>query len=396
MQGPDVERAWRFFQLNWIPIALMGGAFAATLALTDFRIGLAGIVVTFGFVAVYAGFAYANAHSAKRRDPQVMFCLGSTAQIVLITALMTPLTYVAGALNFPLQDANLLTIDRALGLDWRAYVEYVNERPVLASWLTYGYGMIRWPIFAIPVVLAAVYRFGRLQEFTLAFGIALIVTTIISAFVPAIGVFQQIGLDPSTLPNLHPQAYLDQQRDLGPVRDGHLRELDLLNLAGIVTFPSFHACSAVLYAWALWPVWWVRPVAILANGAMLASTPVDGGHYFIDLFAGIAVALLAIVLARAVKPADRGTERGRTGRREARCYLDRDNAQDGIVRPSTKHPHQAGEPAHQHAGQDQQARAGHLVAAFFRDHRKDHEDRDSADWNRDGHGTASSHPLLAS
>ena len=32
----------------------------------------------------------------------------------------------------------------------------------------------------------------------------------------------------------------------------------------------------------------------------MASTPVDGGHYFIDLFAGIAVAVLAIVAAQAM------------------------------------------------------------------------------------------------
>jgi hypothetical protein len=122
----------------------------------------------------------------------------------------------------------------------------------------------------------------------------------VSALVPAIGVFQQIGVDPAQFANIDPRAYLAQQRDLGPVRDGLLRELDLLNLAGIVTFPSFHACSAVLYAWALWPVWWARPVGIIANGAMLASTPVDGGHYFIDLIAGIAVAIVAIAVARAV------------------------------------------------------------------------------------------------
>ena len=54
---------------------------------------------------------------------------------MLITALMTPLTYVAGAANFPLQDANLLAIDRALGLDWLGYVEFVNDRPLLATWL---------------------------------------------------------------------------------------------------------------------------------------------------------------------------------------------------------------------------------------------------------------------
>jgi hypothetical protein len=296
----DVGTAWRFFQLNWIPIGLMSAALGVSLVLTDFRLGLAGVIFTAGFIAIYTFFAYANARSQTRRDPQVMFALGSTAQLVMITAVMTPLTYVAGAMSFPVQDANLLAIDRALGLDWRAYVEWVNDRPLLATWLSYGYTMIRWPIFAIPVVLAAAYRFQRLQEFTFAFAAALIVTTIVSAFVPAIGVFQQIGLDPATLTNIDPGAYLAQQRDLGPVRDGTLRELDLLNLAGIVTFPSFHACSAVLYAWALWPVRWMRPITLLANGAMMASTPVDGGHYFIDLFAGIAVAIVAIPAARVV------------------------------------------------------------------------------------------------
>jgi membrane-associated phospholipid phosphatase len=160
--------------------------------------------------------------------------------------------------------------------------------------------MIRWPIFAIPVVLAAAYRYQRIQEFTFAFALSLIVTTIVSALVPAIGVYQEIGLDPATLSNLDPRADLDQVRDLAPVRDGTLRYLDLFHLAGIVTFPSFHAASALLYAWALWPVRWIRPIAILANVAMLASTPIDGGHYFIDLVAGLAVAVVAIMVARAV------------------------------------------------------------------------------------------------
>src|SRR2546422_7937645 len=113
-----------------------------------------------------------------------MFVLGSTAQIVLVTVVMSPLTYVAAAANFPLQDANLLAIDRALGFDWPAYVAFVNDHPLLAAWLSYGYTMIRWPIFAIPVVLAAAYRYRRLAEFTFAFAVALIATTILSALVP--------------------------------------------------------------------------------------------------------------------------------------------------------------------------------------------------------------------
>jgi len=296
----EVETAWRFLQVNWILIGGMGVALALSLVLTDFSIELTGLAVAVGYVGLYAGFAHANAASPKRRDPQVMFVLGGTAQIVLITAVMTPLTYVAAAANMPMQDANLLAIDRALGFDWAGYVTYVDTHPALAAWLNYGYTMIRWPIFAIPVVLAAKHRYDRIEEFTFAFGLALIATTIVSGLVPAIGVFQQIGLDPASIKHLNLQPYLDQLRDLPPARAGMLRHLDLLGLGGIVTFPSFHAASAALYAWALWPVKWLRPIVVLAFTAMLAATPINGGHYLIDMIAGLAVAAVAIVAAHMV------------------------------------------------------------------------------------------------
>ena len=160
--------------------------------------------------------------------------------------------------------------------------------------------MIGWPLFAIPVFLAAKRSYQRIEEFTFAFAVTLAVTTIIAALVPAIGVYQEIGLDPGGLKNISPGAYLDQLRDLPPTRAGLLRHLEVLGLSGIVTFPSFHAASAVLYAWALWAVRWMRPVALLANGAMLAATPLNGGHYFVDVIAGMAIAALAIVAARRV------------------------------------------------------------------------------------------------
>jgi hypothetical protein len=306
MSGPapplptDADAAWRFFLVNWIVIGAMGATLAASLLFTNFSIELSGLAVSVAYVGTYAGFAHANAASLARRDPQVMFVLGGTAQLVLITAVMTPLTYVAASTNLPMQDANLYAIDRAFGLDWAAYVGFVDAHPLLAAWLNYGYTMIRWPIFAIPVVLAAKRDYHRIEEFTFAFGMALAVTTILSALVPAIGVYQQIGLDPGSLKNIDPRAYLDQLRDLPPTREGLLRHLELLGLGGIVTFPSFHAASAVLYAWALWPLRWFRPLAIAVNGLMLAATPINGGHYFVDIFAGIAIAVAAIAAARCV------------------------------------------------------------------------------------------------
>jgi hypothetical protein len=54
----------------------------------------------------------------------------------------------------------------------------------------------------------------------------------------------------------------------------------------------------VLYLWAFWAVRWMRPIALLSNGAMMLAPPIGGAHYFVDVFAGIAVAVLAIAAAR--------------------------------------------------------------------------------------------------
>jgi PAP2 superfamily len=296
--SPDT--AWRFFLFNWIVVGTMTATLVVAAPVFNFSIGFVGIAVAVGYVGIYAYFAHANARSPKRRDPQVMFVLGATAQLVLITAVMAPMTYVAAAIDLPMQDATLLAMDRALGLDWAAYVKFVDAHPTLASWLNVGYAMIGWPLFAIPVFLAAKRSYQRIEEFTFAFAVALAATTIISALVPAVGVYQEIGLDPGALKSIDPGAYLDQLRDLPPTRAGVLRHLELLGLGGIVTFPSFHAAAAVLYTWALWVVRWMRPVALLANGAMLAATPLNGGHYFVDVIAGMAIAALAIVAAHYV------------------------------------------------------------------------------------------------
>jgi hypothetical protein len=301
MWAGELAAAWRLFLFNWLVLGVLGGAFFAALALTDFSLGYGSpFLIGYGFVAVYAGFSWYNALAQHRRDPQVVFVLGGIAQIVLITLLMAPFTYIAAAANFPMQDAALLAIDQALGLDWLGYVKFVNDRPLLALWLDFGYMMITWPLFITPVVLAAARQYRRLQEFTLAFAIALAATTAVSTAVPAIGVFQQLGVSVTDFPNLSAGAYLGQLRDLPLVRDGSLRVLNLDALSGIITFPSFHAASAVLYAWGLWGAKWFRPIAIVANLSMLAATPITGGHYFGDVLAGIGAAMLAIAAAGAI------------------------------------------------------------------------------------------------
>src|SRR5215216_7303497 len=172
MTGGEAQAAWRLFAINWRLLTLLALVLAVSFAISGFSFGLGGALVSYGFVALYGAFAYYNAKAAHRRDPQVVYVLGCTGQIIFATCILAPLSYVAAAANLPLQDANLHAIDRALGLDWQAYVAFVSARPLLARWLALGYTMIQWPIFFIPVVLAAASRYRRLQDFILAFTLA--------------------------------------------------------------------------------------------------------------------------------------------------------------------------------------------------------------------------------
>jgi hypothetical protein len=105
------------------------------------------------------------------------------------------------------------------------------------------------------------------------------------------------GVLPSDYSNFEPQSYLDTLRDAPLLRDRSLRVLDLFQLGGVVLFLSFHAAAAVLYAWALWPVRWIRWLALLPNAAMLVATPIGGGHFLADVIARIVVAALSIMAA---------------------------------------------------------------------------------------------------
>ena len=69
---------------------------------------------------------------------------------------------------------------------------------------------------------------------------------------------------------------------------------------------SFHAAAAILAIWGFWDVWWLRPPALIVYLGMLLPTPLMGGHYIVDVFAGIGVAVLAIAATGRLRLA-RGT-----------------------------------------------------------------------------------------
>lgn len=286
--------AWRLFNRNWVLLGLLASTLVLCLALTDFSIRVDNHLITLiGLAALFTAVTYCT---FGRVDPRIPFILGALAQLELLSLLMEPLTYIAAATNLPMQDGNLASLDRILGLDWVAYFNFIYNRPALIPYAYLGYAMILWPIFVIPIVLGIVREYRRLQQFILACALTLIATTLIFVAVPALGTYYEYGIAPDPA-IFKAGAYLMQLHDLPLVRDGSLRALNVTQLAGIITFPSFHAAAAILCLWAIWCIWWLRPWALIANIGMLLVTPMVGGHYFVDVFARVGLAILAIATA---------------------------------------------------------------------------------------------------
>ncbi|WP_244067829.1 phosphatase PAP2 family protein [Bradyrhizobium sp. Ce-3] len=274
-------------------IAAILVVFLCALLLTDFRLRAGGYLIVAAVAGLYGSFGYYKMRSASN-DPRIYTTLCVVPQIVLVAMLVASLGYIAASANLPMQDANLLAFDRLLGLDFRAYLDFVNDRPVLIGVLARAYNSIWAQLFGLLLLLSLVGQGRRAAELVLAVTIGLIVTTGISTLVPATGVYGALGLLPAEYSQIEPTVYYNTLKELPLVRDGTTRLLDVYELGSVLTFPSFHALSAALYIWACWPIRWLRGVGLIWNTVMLAATPIGGGHYFADVLAGLAVAAVSI------------------------------------------------------------------------------------------------------
>ena len=151
---------------------------------------------------------------------------------------------------------------------------------------------------AVVLLLGFTGRLAWLRVYMLAFVFAALVTIGLSALAPAEGVWLHDGIrnaDPALLPVSHTSWPVF----LG-LRDGSVRALMAMGSEGIITFPSLHAALAVILIAAFWPVKAARWPAAALNTVMLVATPIDGSHYFVDVFAGVAIAVVSLIAARAL------------------------------------------------------------------------------------------------
>lgn len=206
-------------------------------------------------------------------------------------------SYIAIVHSTGWTDAQLARADAMLGFNWLDTYSATVRIPKLEKILQFFYFTCFYTPFVVFALLSVTNSYDRLYRFHIGYGLSLALTTFIFWFFPAEAAFAYfLPKDTEVAGNVaHYSAAI------AGLRDGSLRLIDPFDLAGIISFPSFHATMAIMFAWATWHINWTRIPTSMLNGAMWASAIPIGGHYLVDLIGGTILAFVGIIVARNIR-----------------------------------------------------------------------------------------------
>jgi len=260
------------------------GCYAAGLSLN----GASWIAVPLCALALGIGLTRAPASSAQME--RLFGLIECFLLYTLFSALGALLSYLAMRWSHGFTDALLDRADHAIGFDWLGMHRSLQHRPFANKLLQLAYVSCFIAPLIVLIGLFLTNRIERMYRFVTAYGAALVVTIVIFYFFPARAAFEYYLGKSESLPS----NAVQYGKVIFELRSGSLAPIDLSSLAGIVTFPSFHAAMGVLFIWASWPIRALRQTIVLINIAMIASAVPVGGHYMIDILGGALVALASV------------------------------------------------------------------------------------------------------
>lgn len=238
-----------------------------------------------------AGLLALTAWYYRRRSVDA-FVLPLTAllQITLYTACISVLMYAAGTIGRPFIDDWLVASDRICGVSVAAVKHWTDAHPAVRSVLQWSYNSLLWQTPLLIIVLGFGGERLRLEGFVRQFMLGTLACALVFALWPAQGPFVAYGYEPSPTQSVYLQH-------LAELRDGTRTVISWRGAEGIITFPSFHTCWAILLAWGFQGHRFLRAPGILLNLLVVASTMTTGWHYFADVLGGALTATTVIALS---------------------------------------------------------------------------------------------------
>jgi membrane-associated phospholipid phosphatase len=276
----------------WIFLGVLALVDLLAMIATGFRLAGYGAGAIAAVSASVWGLGYF--YSTIRPDARLAALGFAAAYLIPFTALAAILSYVGTSLDRPLLDAQFARADAALGLDWLAVLSFSDGHPAFGRTLRVAYHSSMLQMVSVFIVLAGTRQLDRLAGFLTLFTATGIITILASIVFPAAGAFV-FHNPPAELRDVVGQAAgIWHLEHFEALRSGAMRTIRPDAIEGLITFPSFHTALAMITAWAFWRTSYLALPVLGINVLVIASTVPVGGHYFVDVFAGAAIAAACI------------------------------------------------------------------------------------------------------
>ncbi len=223
-----------------------------------------------------------------RHDPKIFNVCVSVTIILVFTNAASILSYLVVSTNLPLVDTQLDAIDKLINFNWLEIYNWVRSHPLMHFILKIVYNSLLLQLVASIIFLSFTNRFAVLYQFIFLIILSALITIAISGFFPAAGAWKYYSVSDS--------VDLSMLSHFELLRSGSLKTIDLTKVQGLISIPSYHAALAILLINALRTSPTLFPLVLILNFLMLISIPTEGSHYFIDLLAGVLLAVILLLL----------------------------------------------------------------------------------------------------
>ena len=225
---------------------------------------------------------------AREQAPRLAFFTRSYGTYFFIVVAFAVLSTGIQYTPFNPIDVHLVAWDQWLGFNTPALLAWTASHSTIQRVLEGAYEFLNIEMLLIPLLLPLFQNETRVNRLFAALLIAFLLGTTVYYFFPTM----------SPVAMFHSPYFLAPEHTTYHKFYGiHHYEALTSDGGGLISFPSFHVVWAVILTAATFPKKWIFFPLVLINFIVILSTLFLGWHYLVDVFAGFALALIAIFLA---------------------------------------------------------------------------------------------------
>ena len=281
---------------NWILIGLVMAVMVPLQLYDPFSLAPKSLMIPAIFCVILHFVSKFYRYVRNRADLAAMFI--AIMHMILFTALGSALSYMLAARGGTLWDGTYQKWDLALGFNWLNYLHWVDQYPLLVKIYSLAYQSLIPQIIILVCGLGFTGRVRQMRASIFAAMLCGLVIILISPFMAAVSNFVFLNIEPGEFANINPSAGWVHLDHFCGLRNGSLRMIDITTAEGIITFPSYHAGLAMVTLCGFWSIPGLRVVGVPIAVLTILATPVDGGHYLVDVIAGGLIAVLSVIAAK--------------------------------------------------------------------------------------------------